>query len=32
MKKEFREMLDRQGRKEMPAVLLASSECAPLSM
>ena len=31
MKKEFREMLDRQGRKEMPAVLLASSECAPLS-
>ena len=31
MKKEFREMLERQGRKEMPAVLLASSECAPLS-
>ncbi len=31
MKKEFKEMLKERGRKELPAVLLASSECAPLS-
>ena len=31
MKKEFRDLLKEKGRKTMPAVLLASAECAPLS-
>ena len=31
MKKEFKDMLKQKGRKDLPAVLLASSECAPLS-
>ena len=31
MKKEFKDMLRERGRTEMPKVLLASSECAPLS-
>ena len=31
MKKEFRDMLHERGRTEMPKVLLASAECAPLS-
>jgi len=31
MKKEFREMLKERGRSQLPAVLLASAECAPLS-
>ena len=31
MKKEFREMLKERGRTEMPKVLLAAAECAPLS-
>ena len=31
MKKEFREMLKERGRTQLPAVLLASAECAPLS-
>lgn len=31
MKREFREMLAQRGRKELPNVLLASAECAPLS-
>ena len=31
MKKEFREMLKQCGRKELPKVLLAASECAPLA-
>ena len=31
MKKEFRDMLRERGREELPAVLLASAECAPLS-
>ena len=31
MKKEFRDMLRERGRNEMPKVLLASAECAPLS-
>ena len=31
MKKEFRDLLNEKGRKELPAVLLASAECAPLS-
>ena len=31
MKKEFRELLREHGRTEMPKVLLASAECAPLS-
>lgn len=31
MKKEFREMLKERGRDSLPAVLLASAECAPLS-
>ena len=31
MKKEFRELLKEKGRDELPAVLLASAECAPLS-
>ena len=31
MKKEFREMLRERGRDSLPAVLLASAECAPLS-
>lgn len=31
MKKEFRDLLNRKGRKTLPTVLLASAECAPLS-
>ena len=31
MKKEFKEMLRERGRTEMPKVLLAAAECAPLS-
>lgn len=31
MKKEFRDLLKEKGRREMPAVLLAAAECAPLS-
>ena len=31
MKKEFRDLLKEKGRKELPAVLLAAAECAPLS-
>ena len=31
MKKAFRDLLKEKGRKELPAVLLASAECAPLS-
>ena len=31
MKKEFRDMLHERGRSEMPKVLLAAAECAPLS-
>ena len=31
MKKEFRELLGEHGRTEMPNVLLASAECAPIS-
>ena len=31
MKKEFRDLLKERGRSELPAVLLASAECAPLS-
>ena len=31
MKKEFRDLLKEKGRKDMPKVLLASAECAPLS-
>ena len=31
MKKEFREMLRERGRTELPKVLLAAAECAPLS-
>ena len=31
MKKEFRDYLKSQGRKDFPGVLLASAECAPLS-
>ena len=31
MKKEFRDLLKEKGRKNMPNVLLASAECAPLS-
>ena len=31
MKKEFRDLLKEKGRSELPAVLLASAECAPLS-
>ena len=31
MKKEFRDMLRERGREQMPAVLLVSAECAPLS-
>ncbi len=31
MKKEFKDMLRERGRTEMPNVLLASAECAPLS-
>ncbi len=31
MKKEFKETLKSKGRTEMPAVLLAAAECAPLS-
>ena len=31
MKKEFRDLLKERGRKELPKVLLASAECAPLS-
>ena len=30
MKKEFRDMLRERGRSEMPKVLLAAAECAPL--
>ena len=31
MKKEFRDLLRSKGRSELPAVLLAASECAPLA-
>ncbi len=31
MKKEFRELLKQKGRNQMPNVLLAAAECAPLS-
>lgn len=31
MKREFREMLSGRGRRDLPGVLLASAECAPLS-
>ena len=31
MKKEFKELLQSKGRTELPKVLLASAECAPLS-
>ena len=31
MKREFRELLAEKGRREMPRVLLAAAECAPLS-
>lgn len=31
MKKEFKNILAEKGRKEMPGVLLAAAECAPLS-
>ena len=31
MKKEFRDLLKEKGRSTLPAVLLASAECAPLS-
>ena len=31
MKKEFKDMLRERGRTEMPNVLLAAAECAPLS-
>lgn len=31
MKREFRDMLKERGRSEMPRVLLAAAECAPLS-
>lgn len=31
MKKEFKEMLKVRGRDELPAVLLAAAECAPLA-
>lgn len=31
MKREFRDMLKERGRSEMPKVLLAAAECAPLS-
>ena len=31
MKKEFRDLLKEKGRTELPSVLLASAECAPLS-
>ena len=31
MKTEFRELLKERGRSEMPRVLLAAAECAPLS-
>ena len=31
MKKEFRDVLKSKGRDKLPAVLLASAECAPLS-
>ena len=31
MKKEFKEMLRERGRTELPKVLLAAAECAPLS-
>ncbi len=31
MKQEFRELLRQRGRAELPRVLLASAECAPLS-
>ena len=31
MKKEFKNLLSEKGRKELPAVLLAAAECAPLS-
>lgn len=31
MKREFQEMLSERGRRELPRVLLASAECAPLS-
>ena len=31
MKKEFKELLKSKGLEEMPAVLLAAAECAPLS-
>ena len=31
MKREFKELLREHGRTQMPKVLLASAECAPLS-
>ena len=31
MKKEFKAILDKKGRKKLPNVLLAAAECAPLS-
>ncbi|MGI5976433.1 MAG: glycogen synthase GlgA [Candidatus Limivicinus sp.] len=31
MKKEFKEMLNEKGRKDLPNVLLVAAECAPLS-
>ncbi len=31
MKKEFRDLLKEKGRQELPKVLLASAECAPLA-
>lgn len=31
MKKEFKEILNQKGRKELPKILLAAAECAPLS-
>ncbi len=31
MKKEFRDLLKSKGRSELPAVLLAAAECAPLA-
>ena len=31
MKKQFRSILNEKGRKELPNILLAAAECAPLS-
>lgn len=31
MKKQFRSILNEKGRSELPKILLAAAECAPLS-